>query len=99
VADRAETDTGDRFQYRVRLKVDTAKNPKGGKALVRALKHVDSIKSKIPNRIQFTLSLKSTSKLPPLGDEPEDVPDSVVDWFSKNTAELVPVLDSVLGKK
>jgi hypothetical protein len=99
VADRAETDTGDRFQYRVRLKVDTAKNPKGGKALVRALKLVDSIKSKIPNRTQFTLSLKSTSKLPPLGDEPEDVPDSVVDWFSKNTAELVPVLDSVLGKK
>ena len=90
VADRTETDAGERFHYRVRLKVDTAKNPNLGKSLVRALKRVDSIKSKLPTRTQFTLSLKSTSRLPAIGDEPEDVPDSVVDWFARHTAEVVP---------
>ena len=99
VADRAETDAGETFHYRVRLKVDTAENPALGKSLVRALKSVSSIQSKLPARTQFTLPLKSTSRLPPIGDNPEDVPDSVVDWFATNTAELVPVLDSVFGIK
>ena len=99
VADRSETDASERFHYRVRLKVDTRKNPAFGKSLVRALKAVDSIQSKLPTRTQFTLPLKSTSQLRAIGDDPEDVPDSVVDWFASHTAEVVPVLDAVFKTK
>jgi hypothetical protein len=100
VADSEETDVGERFSYRIRLKVDIAENPVCGKSLVRALKTVASLKSKLPTRTQFTLPLKSTSRLPPIiGDNPEDVPDDVVDWFATHTEELVPVVDSVFGEK
>jgi hypothetical protein len=95
VADSVETDVGERFSYQIRLKVDTAENPLCGKSLVRALKSIPSIKSKLPTRTQFTFPLKSTSQLPRIGENPEDVPDSVVDWFTKNTADLVPAIDSV----
>jgi len=100
VVDTGESDAEERCHYRVRLKVDTVKNPSLGESLVVALKSVDSIGARLPPRQQFTLPLKSTSQLPAIGDDPEDVPDSVVDWFGVHTAELVPVLDSVLrGKK
>jgi hypothetical protein len=51
-----------------------------------------------PGREQFTKLLKSTSTLPGLGDEPDEVPDGVVDWSARHVAKLVPVLDSVFRK-
>ena len=74
-------------------------NIERGKSLVRALESEASIKSKLPTRAQFTLPLKSTSRLPPIGDNPEDVPDSVVDWFATNARKLVRVLDSAFSGK
>ena len=99
VVDTGESDAEESCHYRVRLKVDTLKNPSLGKSLIGAMQTIASIGTKMPKRRQFTLSLKSTSQLPAIGDDPGDVPDSVVDWFAAHTAELVPVLDSVLNVK
>jgi len=59
------------------------------RSVVRALKTVPAILSKVSAKDQFTLQLKSTSKLPAIGDEPAAVPDSVVDWYSRYVADLV----------
>ena len=73
-----------------------SENRKLGESVVRVLRTVPAIRSKIPSKVQFTLALKSTSKLPAAGDEPATVPDSVVDWYAQYLADLVRVLDSVL---
>ena len=67
-----------------------------GESVVQDLRTVPAIQSKIPSKVQFTLALKSTSKLPAPGDEPATVPDSVVDWYAQCLADLVRVLDPVL---
>ena len=95
VVDRSDTDAGAQFRYRLSLKVDARKEPALGKAVVRALRKVESM----PHKEQFTKLLKSTSKLPGIGDEPDAVPDSVVDWFARRITKLVPALDSVFERR
>ncbi len=94
--DSADTDAGERVTYSVPLKVDMKENRTLGESVVQALRTVPAIQSKIPSKVQFTLALKSTSKLPAPGDEPATVPDSVVDWHAQCLADLVRVLDPVL---
>ena len=92
----SDTDADERVIYSLRLKVDRKEQRKLGESVVRALRTVPAIQLKIPSKDQFTLVLKSTSKLPAAGDEPATVPDSVVGWYVQYLADLIPVLDSVL---
>jgi hypothetical protein len=99
VADSSsETDAGEEFRYAVRLKMDVRNNPILGKSIVRALNTVEPLRSRIPKRDQFTMTLKSTLTLPPVGDDPIGTPDRVVEWYTRHLAPLVPVLDSVFSK-
>ena len=100
VADRSDADAGERFKYEVRLKVSTLQNRTLAESVIQALRALPpEIAPRIPDRDQFTVPLKSTNRLPGVGDGPTDVPDSVVDWFSRHIGEFVPALDAVLPRK
>jgi hypothetical protein len=94
VADRSDADAANTFDYTLRLKVDTTHNPALGKSVVRALSSVHSV----PEKKEFSIPLRSTSGLPGVGDNPEDVPDSVVEWYARKMAKVISALDSVFKK-
>jgi hypothetical protein len=94
VADRSDADAVNTFDYALRLKVDTTHNPALGKSVVRALSSVHSM----PEKKEFSIPLRSTSGLPGVGDDPEDVPDSVVEWYARKMSKVINALDSVFKK-
>jgi hypothetical protein len=92
-ADLPDTDAGDRYQYRVRLRVDTKHVPKVGRSVMRALKRVEGLR--VPDKSEFTILIESNSKLPSVMDKP----DTVVDWVVRlaDVRHVVKALDVALS--
>ena len=96
VVDTTETDSGERFRYKVRFKIDTRQASTAlANSVVNALRMVNAVRQDIPdeNVFQKTVPLKSAEKLPGLSEEP-GVPDDVTGWFARHVKELIPVLDA-----
>ncbi|MGH9198526.1 MAG: PD-(D/E)XK nuclease family protein [Acidimicrobiia bacterium] len=91
-ADMPDTDGDGRYDYVVRLRVDTRHAAKRHKAVTRALSRIAGFD--LPEEGQRTVQLKSTNRLPSVLDKP----DTVTDWIMRlpRVSDAIKALDSVL---
>jgi hypothetical protein len=96
VASRSDTDDGQTGGYEIRLKVTTSENPQLGAAVFEAICQVlEGQIEKQKGKAQFTIKVKSSTKLSmPVGDS-LSVPDPVLDWCEHHIKKLISAIDSV----